>query len=126
MPVVIGLLSRAGQNQVAWFEQAKRAGKPGSEKPWIARVIDSNPGGDCANRDMTCMAFALADVNGDGRPDVLAASQGEGPDSMDDSRQIGDGLVWYEAPTDPRRLKWTKQTIDPTVAWVHASSIQPS
>jgi hypothetical protein len=72
------------------------------------------------------MAFALADLNGDGRPDVIAASQGEGPDAADDSRQIGDGLVWYEGPADPRVVKWVKRTIDATVAWVHASSIQPA
>jgi hypothetical protein len=55
---------------------------------------------------MTCMAFALGDVNGDGRPDVIAASQGEGPDPMDDQRQVGDGLVWYAAPADPRSDPW--------------------
>jgi hypothetical protein len=125
-PVVIALLSRDGKNQIAWFEQARHAGEPSSQRAWTAHVIDSNPGGDRANREMTCMAFALADVNGDGRPDVIAASQGEGPDAMDDSRQIGDGLVWYEAPADPRGRKWAKRTIDPTVAWVHASSIQPA
>jgi GH43 family beta-xylosidase len=126
VPVVIGLVSRDGKNQIAWFELAGRDGEPPSQRPWTVHVIDGNPGGDRANRDMTCMAFALADLNGDGRPDVIAASQGEGPDAADDSRQIGDGLVWYEAPADPHVVKWAKRTIDATVAWVHASSIQPA
>ena len=73
---------------------------------------------------MTRMAFALGDVNGDGRPDVIAASQGEGVDASDDPRQVGDGLVWYEAPADPRAGHWIKRVIDPDIAWVHASSIQ--
>ena len=32
----------------------------------------------------------------------MAASIGEGPDSGNDPRQIGDGLVRHEAPRDPR------------------------
>jgi FG-GAP-like repeat len=126
IPVVIALLARGGKNQVAWFEGPGRRAGRAAGGPWPAHVIDANPGGDRANRDMTCMAFALADLNSDGRPDVLAASQGEGPDPMDDPRQVGDGLVWYEAPADPRTGAWIKHVIDPTVAWVHASSIQPA
>jgi hypothetical protein len=121
--VVIALVSKDGKNQVAWFENPKHNGRP-AQGPWTTHVIDSNPGGDRANRDMTCMAFALGDVNGDGRPDVIAASQGEGPDAADDPRQVGDGLVWYEAPAELRTGVWIKRVIDPTVAWVHASSIQ--
>jgi hypothetical protein len=126
VPIVIALYSRDGKNQVAWFEQPGHDSEQSARRHWTAHVIDGNPGGDSANRDMNCMAFALADVNGDGRPDVIAASQGEGPDPADDPRQIGDGLVWYEAPADPRSGQWIKRTIDATVAWVHASSIQPA
>jgi hypothetical protein len=123
---VVALVSTDGKNQVAWFENPDHVGGQPEKGPWTAHVIDPNPGGDRANRDMTCMAFALGDVNGDGRPDVIAASQGEGPDAMDDPRQIGDGLVWYEAPADPRTGRWIKRAVDPGVAWVHASSIQPA
>lgn len=88
-------------------------------------MIDATPGAaENANRDMNEMAFALGDLNGDGRPDVVAASMGEGPDAMDDPRQVGDGLVWYESPRDPRRDVWLKHVIAPGVGWVHASSIQ--
>jgi hypothetical protein len=123
---VIALVSRDGKNQVAWFENPSHRGGQPAKGPWTVHVIDSNPGGDRANRDMTCMAFVLGDVNGDSRPDVLAASQGEGPDPADDPRQVGDGLVWYEAPANPRSDQWIKHKIDPGVAWVHASSIQPA
>jgi hypothetical protein len=103
VPVVIALLPRNGKNQVAWFEGPdRRAGRP-AEGTWVSHVIDGNPGDDRENRDMTCMAFALGDLNGDGRPDVLAASQGEGPDPMDDPRQVGDGLVWYQPRPIPGR-----------------------
>jgi hypothetical protein len=123
---VVAPVSRDGKNQVAWFENPCHGGSQPVKAPWPVHVIDPNPGGDRANRDMTCMAFALGDVNGDGRPDIIAASQGEGPDAMDDPRQVGDGLVWYEAPADSRTGRWIKRAVDPGVAWVHASSIQPA
>jgi hypothetical protein len=121
---VIALASRDGKNQIALFENPAHRGDHPAKGPWSVRVIDPNPGGDRANRDMTCMAFALGDLNGDGRTDVIAASQGEGPDPGDDSRQVGDGLLWYEGPADPRKDPWIKHEIDRDVAWVHASSIQ--
>jgi hypothetical protein len=123
---VVALVARDGKNQVAWFENPSHGGGEPAKGHWAVHVIDADPGGDRANRDMTCMAFALGDVSGDGRPDVLAASQGEGPDPADDPRQVGDGLVWYEAPPNPRSGHWLKHQIDPSVAWVHASSIQPA
>jgi hypothetical protein len=121
---VVALFARGDTNQIAWFENPRHLGAEPTKSRWNVHVIDANPGGNRANRDMTCMAFALGDVNGDGRPDIVSASQGEGPDAADDARQVGDGLVWYEAPTNPRTDHWVKHEIDPSVAWVHASSIQ--
>ncbi|MDQ2730786.1 MAG: VCBS repeat-containing protein, partial [Armatimonadota bacterium] len=121
---VIAVYQANGRNQVAWFENPCHSGGDPVHGRWIIHVIDANPGGSAANRDMNEMAFAIGDINGDGRLDVIAASMGEGPDPGDDSRQIGDGLVWYEAPADPRTGAWIKHVIDPAVAWVHASSIQ--
>jgi hypothetical protein len=68
------------------------------------------------------MAFAFGDLNGDRRADIVAASMGEGPDTPNDPHQIGDGLVWYQAPADRRIGTWIK--IDSTAGWVHATSIQ--
>jgi hypothetical protein len=123
---VVALVSRDGKNQVAWFENPSHGGGQPAKAPWTVHVIDPNPGGDRANRDMTCMAFVLGDLNGDGRPDLIAASQGEGPDRADDPRQVGDGLIWYEASANLRTGQWIKHSIDPGVGWVHASSIQPA
>jgi hypothetical protein len=123
---VVALALKDQKNQIAWFENPSHSGGNPANGPWTSHVIDGNPGNDRANRDMTCMAFALGDVNGDGRPDVIAASQGEGPDAADDPRQVGDGLVWYQGPADPRTQTWIKHVIDPGVAWVHASSIRPA
>ena len=135
VPVRCEPVARLFRLSSRWCPGTARTGLPGSRYqtraaaraargPWPAQAIDGNPGGDRSNRDMTCMAFALGDVNGDGRPDVIAASQGEGPDAMNDPRQLGDGLVWYEAPADATTGRWIKRVIDPDVAWVHASSIQ--
>ena len=98
VPVVIAPKSRNGKNQVPWFENPGDSSGRTAKGAWTAHVIDGDPGGDRSNRDMTRMAFALGDVNGDGRPDVIAASQGEGVDASDDPRQVGDGLVCVRRP----------------------------
>src|SRR5262249_4658815 len=46
---VIALVSRDGKNQVAWFENPGHGGQP-AKGPWTVQGIDSNPGGDRANR----------------------------------------------------------------------------
>ncbi|HUC84619.1 MAG TPA: VCBS repeat-containing protein [Candidatus Acidoferrales bacterium] len=122
---VIAVYQSGGTNQIAWFENPGHTGGDPVHSHWSIHVIDSNPGGTTgANRDMDELAFAFGDINGDGRPDLVAASMGEGPDPGDDNRQVGDGLVWYEAPANPRTGSWHKHVIDPAVAWVHASSLQ--
>ena len=121
---VIALSTYCGNNKIAWFENPGHTGGDPATAPWTPRIIDANPGGDVCNFEMTCMAFTAGDVNGDGRVDLVAASQGEGPGNQADNRQVGDGLVWYEGPADARAGVWVKHVIDPELAWVHASSIQ--
>jgi len=121
---VFALYQSEEKNQIAWFENPGHKGGDPLVDKWIPHVIDGNPGGDISNFEMTTMAFTAGDVNGDGRIDLVCASQGEGPGSGDDNRQIGDGLVWYEAPADRRTGIWLKHVINTRIGWVHASSIQ--
>lgn len=121
---VVALYKHGQKNQIAWFENPGHTGGNPKTDKWTPHIIDPNPGDDKCNFEMTTMAFTAGDINGDGRVDLVCASQGEGPGNGDDDRQIGDGLVWYEAPKDPMSGKWIKHVIDPSIAWVHASSIQ--
>jgi hypothetical protein len=121
---VIALYKDEQKNQIAWFENPGHNGGDPQKGKWVPHVIDTNPGGDKCNFEMSTMAFTAGDINGDGRVDLVCASQGEGPGNGDDNRQIGDGLVWYESPKDPRSGNWVKHVIDPAIGWVHASSIQ--
>jgi hypothetical protein len=122
---VVRVYQRNGNNQIVWFENPGHTGGNPVTGHWQVHIVDANPGEkELANKDMDEMAFAIGDINGDGRPDVVAASMGEGPDDGNDPRQVGDGLVWYECPSDPRNGVWTKHVVDPTAGWVHASSIK--
>jgi FG-GAP-like repeat len=120
---VIAVYQTEGRNQVAWFENPGHTGGNPVTGHWPVHVLDSNPGGE-ANRDMNELAFAFGDINHDGRADIVVASMGEGPDPPDDPHQIGEGLVWYQGPSNPRQGAWEKHVIDSTAGWVHASSIQ--
>ncbi len=122
---VIAVYQGNGKNQIAWFENPCHTGGNPIKDHWKIHIIDGDPGGkEQANKDMDELAFAIGDINKDGRPDLVAASMGEGPDKSNDPHQIGDGLVWYESPPNPRTGVWTKHMIDATAGWVHASSIQ--
>lgn len=120
---VIGLYKTESENQIAWFENPGHTGGDPLKDKWQPHIIDPNPGG-LSNPQMITMAFTCGDINGDGRVDLVCASQGEGPGPGDARAQVGDGLVWYEAPKDPRSRGWTKHVINANIAWVHASSIQ--
>jgi hypothetical protein len=121
---VIALYKADGKNQIAWFENPGHKGRSPLSDKWVVHIIDPNPGGDKCNFEMTTMAFTGGDINHDGRIDLVCASQGEGPGAGDENQQLGDGLVWYEAPNDPRNENWKKHVVDATIGWVHASSIQ--
>lgn len=55
---------------------------------------------------------AVADINGDGRPDVVLAP----------AEQHG-RLSWYEAPEDPINGKWIEHVIDDDVDYVHGLGV---
>jgi len=56
----------------------------------------------------------VADVDGDGRPDVLAVAM-----------YAASGLHWFRGPPDPRAPSpsWERRTIDASIGWVHQGSI---
>ena len=89
--------------QLAWFENPLPSGKPATSI-WNRHLI--GPGYDR-------ISIAVADLNSDGRPDVVMAPM----------YQEG-GLRWYKAPSDPRTSGWTESSIDGSINNVHQGSIQ--
>jgi hypothetical protein len=86
-PDVAGAGWRLG-NCFKWF---RNPGNPAATE-WEGWVIDGGfPGASCV--------FA-GDVNGDGRPDLLATSR--------DSRAV----LWYETPAKPAQHSWRRHVID--------------
>lgn len=61
---------------------------------WVKTVIDSGLG--------ETRAVIAADINGDGRPDLLGTDSGQGH------------LIWYENPGDPSNTPWPRHLIDKT------------
>jgi hypothetical protein len=118
---VIAIHEIGGHNQVCWYENPGHTGGNPRTAAWRIHVIDALPGGP-ANVNCNAMSFAMGDLDGDGRPDVVAACQGEGPNNA--VSQIGDGLVWYRQPSDPRNGVWTKRVINRALGYIHTSSLQ--
>jgi hypothetical protein len=63
--------------------------------------------------------YNTADLNGDGRVDIVA-SQSEGDPN---TQPPPGGLVWFEAPLDRRNGSWVKHTIDVGFEDAHAVRI---
>lgn len=118
---VIGVNQVNGRNQICWFENPGHTGGNPRTGDWRIHVVDEMPGA-AANVNCNEMSIAVGDIAGNGRLDIVAACQGEGPDNK--TSQIGGGLVWYRAPADPRNGIWTKLVIDPRLGYVHTSSLQ--
>lgn len=118
---IVAIHQSGGHNAICWYESPGHTGGDPRTGEWRIHVIDSMPGG-ASNVNCNEMSFAIGDFDGDGRVDVVAACQGEGPDSK--SSQLGDGLVWYRSPRDPRSGVWTKTVIDAALGYIHTSSLQ--
>ena len=69
---------------------------------WSKHVIDE--------RVPSRVRVAVADLNSDGRPDLLFSP----------SESAGGELSWYEAPKDWARGEWVRQVIDTDVDFVHS------
>ncbi len=82
-----------------WLENPLPAGNPATAS-WIERAVSSNWG--------TQLSVHVADVNGDGRKDILFAP----------SEYSGGLLAWYES-TSPRTGPWTEHVIEANVGMFH-------
>lgn len=72
-----------------WFANP---GEDKLDRPWVAHIIEADL--------VETRTVDIADVNGDGRPDVLASDTG------------GSLLVWYENSGDPATKGWRKRVVD--------------
>ena len=91
---------------LAWIEQPPSISKAGISAPWPAHRI-----GTFQPDSMT--GFTLADINGDGKLDVIAGSYSRGPRDRDGDLTPQDALGrlgWFEQPDDPSDL-WTRHDI---------------
>jgi hypothetical protein len=86
---------------LAWLEQPERP-----DQPWQPHIIGHfNPD--------TVTGFAVADINGDGHPDVLGGSYSRGPRDADGDVTAEDRLGrigWFSNPGDPTTA-WTRHDI---------------
>jgi hypothetical protein len=82
----------SGRRQVSWYKNPKN-GK-GNWQMYVIGVVDHYPD-----------RCHLADINGDGRMDVVVTEErhpGKEPDAS---------LFWYEAPADPEQGVWIRHTL---------------
>jgi hypothetical protein len=83
-----------------WLEQPSDPAK----RDWVKHVIDPNwP---------HLVGVTVADLNGDGRPDVLLAPAEE-----------HGRLSWYQAPADVVQDKWIEHVIDGDVDYIHTFKV---
>ena len=75
------------------------AGEPGEWGVYAARICEG----------LKAARIAVADVNGDGRPDIVV-----GEEVMDFDKQVipRSRLTWFENPPDPRQSPWSAHVID--------------
>jgi hypothetical protein len=95
----------ATSSGIYWFENPREHGGNARTDPWTAHRIGNNYGSDSGP------AIACLDVDGDGRVDVITAPN--------EGTQGSGGLIWWQAPADPRNGTWTAHTIDSSYQAVH-------
>ena len=82
---------------VLWFEQ-------GADGNWTRRVIDNT----WANAHST----AMADLNGDGQLDLIAAKRYFGRNGTEPSEREPMGIYWYQYRPGPQGVQWVRHIVD--------------
>jgi FG-GAP-like repeat len=77
--------SAAHDYGIFWFEQAKT---PKGERNWVKHVID--------NSWSQAHALTLADLNGDGRPELITGKRYMAHNGRDPGEREPLGVYWYE------------------------------
>jgi hypothetical protein len=89
--------SMAHSYGVLWFEQR-------SGGQWIRRMIDES----WANAHSS----ALADLNEDGQPDLIAAKRYFGRTGNDPAEREPLGIYWYQFRPGPKEPEWIRHIVD--------------
>ena len=82
---------------VWWFEQT-------SDGQWTRRMID--------NTWANAHSSAMADVNGDGQPDLVAAKRYFGRTGNDPAEREPMGIYWYQFRPGPKGVEWIRHIVD--------------
>jgi len=90
-------------SRITWYENP---GPAGWDREWVGRVLD--------DKMPEARTIAVCDFNRDGRVDVFAAAVGAEnvPPEIEDVRQHGSRITWYENPGRPAEREWTRHVID--------------
>lgn len=83
----------------AWFENPSEL-----KATWTQHIIDPRWPAEARG--------AVADLNGDGRPDIILSDE-----------ERNKGIAWFKAPLEPKTSKWEKQTISPKYSGVHSLQV---
>ena len=96
---------RSGTILARFINPLHHGGDP-TREVWKVQNIDAHP------PFTGNMTTAVADINGDGRSDIVLAPM-----------YGGGGIVWYQAPKNAAGV-WQRHLIDPTLNFVHQGSLQ--
>jgi hypothetical protein len=91
------LTSMAHSYGVLWFEQL-------ADGQWARRMID--------NTWANAHSSALADLNGDGQGDLVAAKRYFGRSGLDPAEREPMGMYWYQYRQGPKGVEWIRHIID--------------
>jgi FG-GAP-like repeat len=91
------LTTMAHSYGVLWFEQQ-------ADGRWVRRSIDAT----WANAHSS----AMADLNGDGQADLVAAKRYFGRSGMEPSEREPMGIYWYQYRPGPKGVEWIRHIVD--------------